>query len=82
MNISYDELRQIKHDLPTGSVTKIAETLSINEQTVRNYFGAHKYEKGDIATLHIQPGPKGGVVQIEDERILDLARDMIQTSKS
>ena len=36
MNITFDELRRIKHTLPTGSVSKIASELDIEEQTVRN----------------------------------------------
>jgi len=73
MNITFDELREIKHKLPTGSVSRIAKELNINEQTVRNYFGAHKYEDGDIVDAHIQPGPQGGIVHLEDTSILDAA---------
>lgn len=77
MNITFEELRQIKHNLPTGSVSRIAKELSIEEQTVRNYFGAKKYENGQIIGKHIQPGPRGGYVQLEDTAILDLARKII-----
>ena len=48
MNITFDELRRIKHALPTGSVSRIASELNIEEQTVRNYFGAKKYENGEL----------------------------------
>lgn len=77
MYITFNELRDIKHKLPTGSVKRIAEALDIDEQTVRNYFGAHKYEDGDIADLHTQPGPDGGIVTFEDTRILEMARQII-----
>lgn len=40
MNITFDELRRIKHSLPTGSINKIAKELNIEEQTVRNYLAA------------------------------------------
>lgn len=80
MNLTYEELRKIKHDLPTGSIARIANTLSVAEQTVRNYFGAKKYEDGDIVGSHIQPGPNGGIVNIEDTTILDAARKIIQES--
>ena len=80
MNISFNELRQIKHSLPTGSVARIAQQLKIEEQTVRNYFGAWKYKDGEIAGKHIQPGPDGGIVSIEDTTILDLAKTIISTS--
>ena len=78
MNITYDELREIKHKLPTGSISRIAKTLNIDEQTVRNYFGAMKYQDGDIVGKHIQPGPNGGIVSLEDTVILDLAKKIIQ----
>ena len=77
MHISFKELRDIKHSLPTGSVKRIAEELNIDEQTVRNYFGAKKYEDGNIVGKHIQPGPDGGFVEIEDDTILNLARKII-----
>ena len=82
MNITYDELREIKHKLPTGSISRIAKTLNIDEQTVRNYFGAKKYTEGGIAGKHIQPGPHGGIVNLEDTVILDLARKIIQESSN
>jgi len=82
MNITYDELRSIKHQMPTGSVAKIAETLKISEQTVRNYFGANKFQEGTITGKHIQPGPKGGIVSLADTQILDMARQIISEQRS
>jgi predicted transcriptional regulator len=78
MYITFNELRDIKHSLPTGSVARIAHELNIEEQTVRNYFGAQKYETGQIAGIQIQPGPNGGIVHLEDTRILDLAKRILQ----
>lgn len=80
MYITFEELREIKHKLPTGSVKLIADKLKIDEQTVRNYFGAAKYEDGGIPGIHIQPGPNGGIVHIEDTSILDLAKALIDAS--
>lgn len=77
MNITFDELRDIKHKLPHGSITRLAEELSMDEQTIRNYFGAHDYKDGDIADAHIQPGPKGGIVHLEDTTILEAARAIL-----
>lgn len=77
MYITFDELRRIKHSLPTGGVKRIAKELNIEEQTVRNYFGAMKYENGEIVGKHIQPGPDGGYVDIEDDRILNIAKRII-----
>lgn len=80
MNITFEELRQIKHSLPTGSISKIANMLDLEEQTVRNYFGAKKYENGQIVGQHIQPGPNGGIVSIENNTILELAKKIISES--
>ncbi|HQW11232.1 MAG TPA: DNA-binding protein [Saprospiraceae bacterium] len=77
MNITFDELRELKHALPTGSIQKIANELNIDEQTVRNYFGADHYAEGSIAGINIEPGPHGGIVHIEDTRILELARQIM-----
>ena len=80
MYITFEELRKIKHSLPTGSVKRIADELNLEEQTVRNYFGAKKYENGQIVSQHIQPGPDGGIVCLEDETILNVARRIIEES--
>ncbi len=77
MNITFNELREIKHKLPTGSVKRIAIELELEEQTVRNYFGAKKYEDGEVTGWHIQPGPGGGIVNIKDTTILELAKKII-----
>lgn len=77
MNITLDELRKIKHSLPSGSIKKIADQLNLDEQTVRNYFGAHHLENSGN---HIQPGPNGGIVHIEDTTILNLAKQILQES--
>ena len=78
MNITFDELRAIKHRLPTGSVARIAKELNIDEQTVRNYFGANKFENGEIIDKHLEPGPNGGIVNLDDTTILDLAMKIIE----
>jgi hypothetical protein len=74
MNITFEELRQIKHSLPTGSIAKIAAQLNLDEQTVRNYFGAHNYSAGSIVEWHLEPGPGGGIVHLQDPTILELAK--------
>ena len=81
MNISFAELRRIKHQLPTGSVKKIADTLKIDEQTVRNFFGANKFNDGDFVGKHIQPGPNGGIVNITDDSILNEAKKIIHEAQ-
>ena len=77
MNITFNELRKLKHALPTGSVSKIAGELGIDEQTIRNYFGARKFTSGVNVGNHIQPGPDGGIVSLSDTSILDAAKKII-----
>ena len=80
MHITFKELRNIKHSLPTGSVSKIASRLSIEEQTVRNFFGAQKFEDGTSTGWHLQPGPEGGIMDIKDTTILDMAKTILEES--
>ena len=82
MNITFDELRRIKHSLPTGSIQRIAKQLKIDEQTIRNYFGADKYKQGQTVDRHVQPGPNGGIVHLKDTTILELAKQIIAESSS
>ncbi|MBK9272648.1 MAG: DNA-binding protein [Saprospiraceae bacterium] len=74
MYITLEELRDIKHRLPSGSIKKIADELKVDEQTVRNYFGANHLENSGN---HLQAGPNGGIVQINDETILNMARQIL-----
>ena len=82
MNITFDELRRIKHALPTGSVSRIASELSIEEQTVRNYFGAKKYQNGQVVGCHIEPGPEGGIVHLDDDKIMIIAKRIIAKAQN
>lgn len=77
MNITFEELRRIKHALPHGSITRIASELGIEEQTVRNYFGAHQYKDGKVVDFHLEPGPNGGIVHLEDTSILERAQAIL-----
>ena len=77
--ITFNELRKIKDQLPSGSMRIIADKLDLNEETVRNYFGGRNFEKGQSMGVHFEQGPGGGIVSIDDTTILDMARDMIKT---
>jgi len=75
--ITFNELRKIKDQLPSGSMKKIAEKLDLNEETVRNYFGGTNFDKGQTVGIHFEQGPGGGIVKFDDTTILDLAMEMI-----
>ena len=73
--ISFNELRRIKDALPSGSMQRIADELGVDADTVRNYFGGTHYKAGEgrPSGLHIEPGPDGGIVMLDDRTILDKA---------
>ena len=76
--ISFNELRKIKDSLPSGSSQKIADELGINVDTVRNYFGGQHYKDGgNLCVVHIEPGPDGGIVLLDDITILDKALSIL-----
>jgi len=77
MYITFNELRRIKDSLPHGSMKTIADKLSLNEDTVRNYFGGSHYASGMCAGIHVEQGPDGGIVTLDDTTILDLAKSML-----
>lgn len=77
--ITFNELRKIKDLLPSGSIRKIAETLDLNEETVRNYFGGTNFDRGECVGIHYEQGPGGGIVTIDDTTILDMAEKMINS---
>ena len=76
--ITFNELRKIKDQLPSGSMRRIAEKLNLEEETVRNYFGGRNFDKGQSVGIHFEQGPGGGIVTFDDTTILDLAQDMIK----
>ncbi len=78
MIITFEELRNIKHSLPTGSIKRIAKELKMEEQTIRNYFGAKKKSPQSIPDWHKSPGPGGGILRIEDLTVLNLAKQILK----
>ena len=77
MIITFNELRRIKDELPSGSTKRIADELGIDEEVVRNYFGGQHFDAGNTAGVHFEPGPDGGVGTLDDTAILDCAKRII-----
>lgn len=75
--ITFNELRRIKDALPSGSTIRIAEELNISVETVRNYFGGRNYKDGQAVGIHIEKGPDGGLVTLDDMTILNCARRIL-----
>ena len=76
--ITFNELRRIKDSLPDGSIHRIADELNVTVQTVRNYFGGNIFEFGKNCGLHIEPGPDGGIVVLDNTTIYDMAMKILE----
>lgn len=75
--ISFNELRKIKDQLPSGSMDRIANELGLDAETIRNYFGA-SHKDGQLIGIHIEPGPDGGIVEIDNDAVLEAAFRILQ----
>lgn len=71
--ITFNELRRIKDSLPDGSMRQIAAELGLTVEAVKNYFGAINQSAGSKGGIHIEPGPDGGIVILDDPTILEKA---------
>jgi hypothetical protein len=80
--ITFDELRRIKAQLPEGSMHSIAKELNMEVATVRNFFGGTDYKMGSAVGFHIEPGPQGGIVVIDDTTVLDRALEILAESRT
>ncbi len=79
--ITFNQLRKIKDSLPDGSIHTIAEELNLDVETVRNYFGGANYDRGKSVGIHLEQGPDGGIVELDDTTILEMARKIIKGEK-
>ncbi|HHU56860.1 MAG TPA: DNA-binding protein [Bacteroidales bacterium] len=75
--ITFNQLRKLKDSLPEGATRTIAENLNLDVETVRNYFGGANYDRGKSVGIHLEQGPDGGIVELDDTTILDMARDIL-----
>ncbi len=78
MTITFNELRKIKDSLPDGSMQMIAEKLDLSVETVRNYFGGANYNEGETVGIHLEKGPNGGIVVLDDTTIFEMAKDSLE----
>ncbi|MDR2627163.1 MAG: hypothetical protein LBC40_03925 [Dysgonamonadaceae bacterium] len=42
-----------------------------------NYFGGQNFKEGKSCGIHIEPGPGGGIVVLDDTSILDRALEIL-----
>ena len=76
--MTFNELRRIKDSLPDGSMHRIAEELGLDVETVRNFFGGDNYKEGKAVGIHVEPGPDGGIVVIDDTTVLERALQILE----
>ena len=79
--ITFNELRKIKDSLPDGSMHRIADELAMSVETVRNFFGGSNFKQGESVGLHLEPGPDGGIVMIDDTTVLEKALEILKESQ-
>ena len=75
--ITFNELRKIKDSLPSGSMHRIADELNLDVDTVRNFFGGHNFKEGKSVGIHLEPGPDGGLVMLDDTTVLEKALNIL-----
>ena len=76
--ITFNELRKIKDSLPSGSMHRIADELGVSVETVRNFFGGQNFKEGKSVGLHLEPGPDGGIVMLDDTTVLEKALEILK----
>jgi len=79
--MTFNELRAIKDSLPEGSMHRIADELNMTVETVRNFFGGQNFSLGESVGIHLEPGPDGGLVFIDDTTVLDKALAILAEQK-
>ena len=80
MTITFNELRRVKDSLPDCAMHRIADELGLSVETIRNYFGGANYTAGESSGIHIESGPEGGIVMIEDLGIWNKALEILAES--
>lgn len=79
--ITFNELRRIKDSLPSGSMHRIADELNMTVETVRNFFGGHNFKNGKSVGIHLEPGPDGGLVMLDDTTALEKALQILRETE-
>ena len=79
--VTFNSLRRLKNSLPHGAIHEIAEKIGLDEETVRNYFGGQHFNDGKTVGFHIEAGPDGGLVTLDDSTIYDLAEEIARRNQ-
>ena len=79
--ITFNELRRIKDSLPDGSMHRMGDELGMSVETVRNFFGGQNFKNGQSVGIHLEPGPDGAYVMLDDTTVLDKALQILKDSQ-
>jgi len=79
IKITFNELREVKDKLPSGTIKKLSKEFNVSEEEIRNYFGGTHYENGSVG-IHTESGPNGGIVQLDDSSIFERAKEIISNN--
>ena len=79
--ITFNELRRIKDSLPSGSMHRNADEHNMTVETVRNFFGGHNFKNGKSVGIHLEPGPDGGLVMLDDTTVLEKALQILRETE-
>ena len=79
--ITFNDLRKIKDSLPSGSMHRIADELNMTVDTVRNFFGGQNFKTGKSVGIHLEPGPDGGLVMLDDTTVLEKALQILKETE-
>ena len=79
--ITFNELRRIKDSLPSGSMHRIADELNMTVETVRNFLTRVNFKNGKSVGIHLEPGPDGGLVMLDDTTVLEKALQILRETE-
>jgi len=76
---TFNKLREVKDSLPHGSMDAIAAETGIAADDVRAFF---RGEANGDSGYHMEPGPEGGIITIDNTRILEIALRIVWETKN
>ena len=62
-------------------VTFSSVSLNMTVETVRNFFGGHNFKNGKSVGIHLEPGPDGGLVMLDDTTVLEKALQILRETE-
>ena len=60
---------------------RIADELNMTVDTVRNFFGGQNFNSGKSVGIHLEPGPDGGLVMLDDTVVLEKALQILKETE-